>query len=135
MKTESEILDDIYGHIAGSELAVAVTGKLLKHPRDVGSDKEDIVISVIGGVPATELQQVPVNVNIYVAMKKQGGHFAKDEPRERILQSIASRVLAVGGIGKDYSFRLEKQTTFDVMDDAIHERVINNRIMYNFIND
>lgn len=135
MKTESQILDDVCRHVAGSALAAAVSGEVLKRPRPSGSRKEDVVISIIGGVPAAQEQKVSVNVNIYVQEKLQDGRYDRDEPRERILQELSAETLEVGGIGEDFSFFLERQETFEVLDATRHERCINNRLLYNYLNE
>mgnify|MGYP000094940500 CR=1 FL=1 len=49
MKTVIDIKDDVYNVIKGSALDEEATGKLCKSSkRPANSDKEDIVISVIG---------------------------------------------------------------------------------------
>ena len=93
------------------------------------------MISIIGGVPAAQEQKVSVNVNIYVPEKLQDGRYDRDEPRERILQELSAETLEVGGIGEDFSFFLEKQETFVVLDAIRHERCINNRLLYNYLNE
>lgn len=135
MKTESEIKDDIYAHIKGSELATAITGTVYKRVRDKGSNKEDIAITILGKIPMSQQQDVAINVNIYVPEKLQNGQYAANEPRERILQKLAEEILKVGGIGKDFRFTLESQETFEVLDSQCHERCINNRLTYNFYNE
>lgn len=135
MKTESEIKDDILSHIQSSPLAEAITGHVLKRIRPKNSVKEDVTITILGPVPMTQQQDVPVNVNIYVAERLQNGQYAADEPRERILQKLAEQCLKTGGIGKDYRFTLVSQQTFEVEKPDGHERCINNRLLYNFYNE
>ncbi len=135
MKTESEIKDDIISHIRSTQLATAVTGQILKRLRPKNSDKEDVIITVLGAVPMVQQQDVPINVNIYVRERLQDGQYAPDEPRERVLQKIAEQSLKVGGIGKSYRFTLVSQQTFEVANSDRPERCINNRILYKYYNE
>lgn len=135
MKTESEIKDDIISHIKSTQLATEVTGQVLKRLRPKNSDKEDVIITVLGAIPMDQQQEVPVNVNIYVRERLQDGQYAPDEPRERKLQKIAEQSLKVGGIGKSYGFTLVSQQTFEVDESDKHERCINNRILYTYYNE
>ena len=66
MKSDVEIKKFVRGKIKGSDLERAVTGKLSDKGRPNGSEKEDIVISVLSNEGAGQIQQAFVNVNIYV---------------------------------------------------------------------
>ena len=66
MKSDIEIKKFVRGKIKGSDLERAVTGKLSDKGRPNGSEKEDIVISVLSNEGAGQIQQAFVNVNIYV---------------------------------------------------------------------
>lgn len=66
MKSDIEIAKFVRSKIVGSELEKAVTGKLSDRGRPNGSEKEDIVISVLSNEGAGQVQQSFVNVNIYV---------------------------------------------------------------------
>ena len=95
MKSDIDVKDDIYGHIKGSALEKAVTGKLSKTKRPNGSDKEDIVISVLANQNG-QIQECFVNVNIYVADLYRGNQAEEDTIRLRELCNIAEGLLKVG---------------------------------------
>ena len=66
-RTGLQALQDVYQYVKGSALAEMVSGGVYyaeTRPRD--SRLEDIVIGYLAGVPA-ELQQLVVNINIFVA--------------------------------------------------------------------
>lgn len=133
MKSDIIIKDDLYRFIKGSPLASAVTGKICKQGvRPKGSDKEDIVISVIANMNG-QIQEAVVNVNIYVADDlKSDGQNQEATTRLRELCRIASEILETGS-GNDYRFTLESQRVLAVED--TREHVINNRINYKQINE
>lgn len=134
MKTENEIKEDVYQHIMETPLAQAITGKVTTKKRPKDSAKEDITIAVLTS-DTQQLQDAIVNVNIYVKEKLEGGQYVEDEDREKLLSKLATECLEVGGIGKDYRFKLESQHTFEVENDKRHERCINNKLTYNFYNE
>lgn len=66
-RTGTQVLADMYQYINGSALAEMVSGGVYyagTRPRD--SKLEDIVVGYLAGVPA-DLQQLIVNINIFVA--------------------------------------------------------------------
>lgn len=128
MKSDIRIKDDIYKFIKGTALSSAVTGKICKTGvRPKGSDKEDIVISVIANMNG-QVQEAVVNVNIYVADDiKSDGQNQEATIRLRELGTIASEVLEVGG-GEDFRFTLKSQRV--LASEETREHVINNRINY-----
>lgn len=66
-RTGTQALADVYQYIKGSALAEMVSGGVYyagTRPRD--SKLEDIVVGYLAGVPA-DLQQLIVNINIFVA--------------------------------------------------------------------
>lgn len=66
-RTGTQALADVYQYIKGSALADLVSGGVYyagTRPRD--SKLEDIVVGYLAGVPA-DLQQLIVNINIFVA--------------------------------------------------------------------
>lgn len=67
MKSDIEIAKFVRSKIVGSELYKAVTGKLSDRGRPKGSEKEDIVISVLSNEGAGQTQQTFVNVNVYIS--------------------------------------------------------------------
>ena len=69
MKSDIEIAKLVRSRITESSLEASVKptgGKLSDRGRPNGSDKEDIVISVLSNEGAGQIQQAFVNVNIYV---------------------------------------------------------------------
>lgn len=134
MKTENEIKEDVYQHIKGTPLELAVTGIVTTKKRPKDSTSEDITITVLAS-DTEQRQEAVVNVNIYVREKLEGGQYVEDDTREALLSKLAAECLIVGGIGKDYRFRLESQHTFEVENDKRHERCINNKLTYNFYNE
>ncbi len=133
MKSDILIKDDVYAIIKKSPLASAVTGKICKQGvRPKGSDKEDIVISVIANMNG-QLQDAVVNVNIYVQDdEKSDGQNMEATIRLRQLCEIASDVLEVGS-GDDFRFTLESQRVMEV--EGTKEHIINNRLNYRQINE
>ncbi len=133
MKSDILIKDDMYKFIKDSPLATAVSGKICKQGvRPKGSDKEDIVISVIANMNG-QIQEAVVNVNIYVADDvKSDGQNQEATIRLRELCAIASEILEVGS-GDDYRFTLESQRVLAVED--TREHVVNNKINYKQINE
>ena len=65
MMTVFDIVDHVWGQINTSSLKSAITGKVYKHERPAGSDKEDIVINCLP-INNEALQETVVNVNVYV---------------------------------------------------------------------
>lgn len=133
MKSDIAIKDDMYMFIKNSSLATAVSGKVCKQGvRPKGSDKEDIVISVIANENG-QIQEAIVNVNIYVADDvKSDGQNQEATIRLRELCKIASETLEAGS-GEDYRFTLESQRVLAVED--TREHAINNKINYKQINE
>lgn len=133
MKSDILIKDDLYKFISKSPLKSSVTGKICKvGVRPKGSDKEDIVISVIANMNG-QIQEAVVNVNIYVADDiKSDGQNQEYTIRLRDLCRIASETLEVGS-GDDYRFTLESQRVIEVVDTKEH--VINNRLNYKQVNE
>lgn len=133
MKSDILIKDDVYTLIKNSPLASAVTGKICKQGvRPKGSDKEDVVISVIANLNG-QIQESVVNVNIYVADDiKSDGQYQESTIRLRELCRIASETLEVGR-GEDFRFTLESQRVLAVEDTKEH--VINNRLNYKQVNE
>lgn len=133
MKSDILIKDDVCAFIKKSPLATSITGKVCKQGvRPKGSDKEDIVISVIANMNG-QIQEAVVNVNIYVADDiKSDGQNQEATIRLRELCRIASETLEVGS-GEDFRFTLESQRVIEVQ--KTQEHVINNRLIYKQINE
>lgn len=131
MRSDIDIKDDIYNHIKDSALERAVTGKLKKTKRPNGSDKEDIVISILDN-GSGQIQEAFVNVNIYVKDNIRDGQAEVNDPRCRELCKVAIEVLGVGR-GSGFRFTLEKQRVMPV--NGKNEHFINNKLLYKQVNE
>lgn len=131
MKSDIEIKDDVYRVIKGSELERAITGKLSKTKRSAGSDKEDIVISILDNGQG-QIQEAFVNVNIYVPDHLRDGQAEENSHRLRQLCKLAAELLEVQR-GKDYRFTLDKQRVMEV--NGKTEHLINNRLLFKQVNE
>lgn len=131
MKSDIDVKDDIYGHIKGSALEKAVTGKLRKTKRPNESDKEDIVISVLANQNG-QIQECFVNVNIYVRDIYRDNQAEEDTSRLRVLCNMSEELLKVG-FGDSYRFELDSQRVIEV--NGKDEHVINNKLLYRQCNE
>lgn len=132
MKSDIDIKDDIYRYIKGSALERAVIGKLCKSSsRPNGSDKEDIVISILDN-GSGQIQEAFVNVNIYVKDNIRDGQAEMNDIRCRELCKVAIEVLEVGH-GSDFRFTLDKQRVMPV--NGKDEHFINNKLLYKQVNE
>lgn len=131
MKTDEEIKDDIYHFIESSELETSVSGVIRKTRRPAGSDKEDIVISVLENGHG-QIQEAIVNVNIYVTDNIRDGQAEEDTIRCRQLSRIAADLLEVGR-GEGFRFILDRQRVMPV--NGKDEHFINNRLLYKQVNE
>lgn len=131
MKSDIDVKDDIYGHIKGSALEKAVTGKLRKTKRPNESDKEDIVISVLANQNG-QIQECFVNVNIYIPDIFRNNQAEEDTIRLRKLCNMSEKLLKVG-FGDSYRFELDSQRVLEV--NGKDEHVINNKLLYRQCNE
>lgn len=138
MKTDIDIKDDIWRVIKKSPLFKEVTGELKKTSvRPKESRKEDIVISVLAN-NIRQKQLAYVNVNIYVADNYVDGQNEENSERLRRLCNMAFSVFEnVRGV----DFRLSlTDPNFDcgqrvIESEGTSEHVINNKILYQIINE
>lgn len=138
MKTDIDIKDDIWRVIKKSPLFKEVTGELKKTSvRPKESRKEDIVISVLAN-NIRQKQMAYVNVNIYVADNYVDGQNEENSERLRRLCKMAFSVFEnVRGV----DFRLSlTDPNFDcgqrvIESEGTSEHVINNKILYQIINE
>lgn len=138
MKTDIDIKDDIWRVIKKSPLFKEVTGELKKTSvRPKESRKEDIVISVLAN-NIRQKQMAYVNVNIYVADNYVDGQSEENSERLRRLCNMAFSVFEnVRGV----DFRLSlTDPNFDcgqrvIESEGTSEHVINNKILYQTINE
>lgn len=138
MKTDIDIKDDIWRVIKKSPLFNEVTGELKKTSvRPKESRKEDIVISILAN-NTKQKQTAYVNVNIYVADDYVDGQNEENSERLRRLCKMAFSVFEnVRGV----DFRLSlTDSNFDcgqrvIESEGTSEHVINNKILYQIINE
>lgn len=138
MKTDIDIKDDIWRVIKKSPLFKEVTGELKKTSvRPKESRNEDIVISVLAN-NVRQKQMAYVNVNIYVADNYVDGQNEENSERLRRLCKMAFSVFEnVRGV----DFRLSlTDPNFDcgqrvIESEGTSEHVINNKILYQIINE
>lgn len=138
MKTDIDIKDDIWRVIKKSPLFKEVTGELKKTSvRPKESRNEDIVISVLAN-NIRQKQMAYVNVNIYVADNYVDGQNEENSERLRRLCNMAFSVFEnVRGV----DFRLSlTDPNFDcgqrvIESEGTSEHVINNKILYQIINE
>lgn len=132
MKTVIDIKDDVYNVIKGSALDEEATGKLCKSSkRPANSDKEDIVISVIGN-NVSQMQEAFVYVNIYVKDNIRDGEAEINDTRCRELCRLASDLFEVHN-GGSFRITLVEQTTPPV--NGKDEHFIKNKILYQYCNE
>lgn len=126
MKSDIDIKDDVYKVIELSPLVGEVNGTLKKRKRSLGSDREDIVLSVVGNTNG-QIQEAFVNVNVYVKDLLEDGQYQEDSSRLRHLCKVFSEFLEKYH-GDTFDFWLESQQVFQV--NGKDEHVINNRLLY-----
>ncbi len=131
MKTDAEILEDVYGIIMGSEIRESINGDVRTIPRATGSSSEDCIISILDSDNA-QIQDGIVNVNIYVHNIRNGGDSVEDRARTKALSKICETELN-SRFGEGFRIYLEKQRVLPV--NGKDEHVINNRIRYKFNNE
>lgn len=132
MKNEMEIKDDVYHLLKGSDLMKAVNGKLSKTKRPDKSTNEDVVISVLTPPTGKQIQEVYLNINVYVADVKRGTQYEENTARLRELMTIAEQTLRLA-CGKHYRLTLDEQKSYEVP--GMNEHFINNKVLYQFCNE
>lgn len=132
MKNEMEIKDDVYHLLKGSDLVKNVSGKLSKTLRLDKSRKEDIVISVLTPNPDRQIQEVYLNVNVYVADVKRGNQYEENTIRLKELMALSKNAFDLAK-GKEYRLSLAEQKSYEVP--GKNEHFINNRVLYQYCNE
>lgn len=132
MKNEMEIKDDIYHLLKDSDLIKNVSGKLSKTLRPDGSDKEDVVISVLGENPDVQVQELYLNVNVYVADVKRGNQYEENTIRLKELMTLSKNAFDLAR-GKGYRITVADQRSYEVP--GKNEHFINNKILYHYCNE
>lgn len=110
MKTEKEILSDMYRMIDGSTLAEKVNGKVyLEGHRPPDSRKEDIVIIFTAGLPG-DMDTGAVTVHVYVE-DKDFGNGCPEEDAGRVAEIEAAArdwFKSLTAAGSNYKFGLRQ---------------------------
>lgn len=132
MKNEMEIKDDVYHLLKDSDLIKNVNGKLSKTLRPDGSNKEDVVISVLTPTPDRQIQEVYLNVNVYVADVKRGNQYEENTIRLKELMTLSKNAFDLAK-GKGYRLSLAEQKSYEVP--GKNEHFINNRVLYQYCNE
>lgn len=131
MKSDIDIKDDVYKLIKGTALLAECTGTLSKRKRPHNSKNEDIVISVLSNQIAQK-QEAFVNVNIYVADDEVDGQYEEKSSRLRTLCQMALKLFD-SIRGNEFRLSLDTQNVLEVKE--IGEHIINNKLLYQIIND
>lgn len=138
MKSDVDIKDDVWRVINKSALLKEVTGELKKTSiRPKGSRSEDIIISILAN--DTKQKQVAyVNVNIYVVDDNVDGQSEEQTTRLRKLCQM-SFDLFDNVRGNDFRLSLT-DPNFECGQRVIEsvgtsEHVINNKVLYQIINE
>lgn len=132
MRNEFKIKTDIYHILKTTDLIKRISGKLSKTLRPDGSDKEDVVISVLSDPSATQIEEVFVNVNIYVPDVKRGNQYEENTIRLEQLCELSFDALR-SVIGDGFKLSLATQKTFEVP--GKNEHFINNKVLYQICNE
>ena len=138
MKSDVDIKDDVWRVINKSALLKEVTGELKKTSiRPKGSRSEDIIISILAN--DTKQKQVAyVNVNIYVADDNIDGQNEEKTARLRKLCQMSFNLFD-NVRGNDFRLSLT-DPNFECGQRVIEsagtsEHVINNKVLYQIINE
>nr|DAY46155.1 MAG TPA: hypothetical protein [Bacteriophage sp.] len=138
MKSDIDIKDDVWRVINKSALLKEVTGELKKTSiRPKGSRSEDIIISILAN--DTKQKQVAyVNVNIYVADDNIDGQNEEKTARLRKLCQMSFNLFD-NVRGNDFRLSLT-DPNFECGQRVIEsagtsEHVINNKVLYQIINE
>nr|DAV81750.1 MAG TPA: hypothetical protein [Caudoviricetes sp.] len=139
MKSDIDIKDDVYNIISSSNLKTTVTGSLCKRGRPFyGTDKtgkEDICISVIAN-QTSQIQEAFVNVNIYVQDQAiaKNGNTRKEENTAR-LRELCQLSFSIFEAVHGPDFRLSMNEQRVIACEGTSEHIINNKLLYQTIND
>ena len=132
MKNEFKIKTDIYHILKGSDLIKNVSGKLSKTVRPDSSNNEDVVISVLSDPGAVQIEEVYVNVNVYVPDVKRGNQYEEITLRLDQLCELSINALK-SVIGNSFRVSLATQKTYEVP--GKNEHFINNKVLYQICNE
>lgn len=139
MKSDIDIKDDVYNIISSSKLKAAVTGSLCKRGRPYygtgTKGKEDICISVLAN-QTSQIQEAFVNVNIYVQdqITTKKGNTQKEEDTARLRELCQLSFSTFEAVhGSDFRLSMSEQRV--IACEGTGEHIINNKLLYQTIND
>lgn len=135
MKSDIDIKDDVYKVVAASKLKTSVTGSVCKRQRTFYATgaplKEDICISVLAN-QTSQKQEAYVNINIYIQDEDVNGQ--KEENTKRLRELCQQSFETFEAVhGSDYRLSLSEQKI--VANEGTNEHIINNKVLYQTIND
>lgn len=132
MRNEQEIKTDIYKILKTSELVESVSGVLSKTVRHDSSTAEDVVISVLSDPSNRQIEEVYVNVNVYVPDVRRGNQYEEDTIRLNELCKLSLKALR-SVCGSGFRLSLDTQKTYEVS--GKNEHMINNKVLYQICNE
>lgn len=137
MQTDIDIRETVYALLVGSQLKAEVTGQISQVSRNPSSRLEDVVISVLANDNPRQIQEAYVNVNIYVKdvdfTANETTYKVEDVDRIATLSSLFASIFDKAIIGESYRITLDRQRIIAV--DETHEHCINNRLLYQCVNE
>lgn len=120
MKTQNEILSDIFGIIQNSPIN-ALSGGIYKKTRPTDSELEDCVISLISGTNAKFLQDGALYVKIFYLDINSNNTYSEDslngQAKETLLFNLSETLLNTEG----YSFEIQTRETYTEAVEEIHQ--------------
>lgn len=137
MQTDIDIRETVYALLVGSQLKAEVTGQISHVSRNPSSRLEDVVISVLANDNPRQIQEAYVNVNIYVKdvdfTANETTYKVENVDRIATLSSLFASIFDKAIIGESYRITLDRQRIIAV--DETHEHCINNRLLYQCVNE
>lgn len=127
MKNELDIKTDIFLYLKESELIANISGKLSKTLRPANSNLEDVVISVLTPPTGNQVNEVYVNVNIYVSDLLRATQYEENTIRLQELCKLAYKALKSAFINGSH-ISLSEQKVMEVQ--GKNEHFINNKVLY-----
>ncbi len=134
MKTTLDSIDILYAILFASALKDEITGKIYKLNRQLGSNKEDVVINSLP-ITGNQLQRSTLNVNIYVPDMsiKIDGQTQRQPNYVRLKTLAALAVLALADHYNDtYNLWISNQAVLS--EDATKQHYVNFRIEFKNVN-
>lgn len=129
MKTDEDILQDVWNLIKGSKLAKSVDA-MYKRTRPNNSQGTDLVISVLENHNA-RYQESILYVNIYVRDLNVDGTFYADNKKLKALSKNAYDALKLYDNGI-FKIRVTRQDIYP--QEASHSHCISTRLRYDYFN-